>query len=193
MCCLCAVLCEVYGLQAACAAPVLSVSKSLCCTWTCLYTRAFVLVLHLGFSYKSFVLHQDVSAYKSFALHLDVSLSTRACVAPVRICLQDKNFVMHLDVSAYKSPAHAVPVGVRLKKIRVCFGLFRNRYVCFGCFDDTFSKLRNKLNQTRKFIFLVTWTKPKNNRNRLSTIPNQTLIDTICRPAWIHIPFAEGL
>jgi hypothetical protein len=45
----------------------------------------------------------------------------------------------------------------------VCFGLFRENSVCFGCFD-TGPKHRNK----PKKCFLVSRNKPKNNRNRLS-------------------------
>jgi hypothetical protein len=44
----------------------------------------------------------------------------------------------------------------------VYFGLFRNRSVCFGCFE-TYPKHRNKPKNT----FLVSRNKPKINRNRL--------------------------
>ncbi len=72
---------------AACTASLLSVCKSLCCTWACLFTRAFV--LHLACLSTGYLCCTwDVSVYK--------------------------NFVLHLDVSAYKSPAHAVTEGVRL-------------------------------------------------------------------------------
>ncbi len=91
---------------AACAASVLSICKSLCCTWTCLFSI-----------FKDFCATPGVSVYKSFALHL--------------------------DVSANKSAAQAVTVGVLLKFFLVCFGLFRNSSVCFGCFDIS-SKHRNK-------------------------------------------------
>jgi hypothetical protein len=43
------------------------------------------------------------------------------------------------------------------------FGLFRNRSVCFGCFD-----IDPKIETNRKINLLVSRNKPKNNRNRLS-------------------------
>jgi hypothetical protein len=52
--------------------------------------------------------------------------------------------MLHLDVSAYKSPVYAIPGGAQFTKIFfVFFGFFRNRFVCFGCFD-TCSKHRKK-------------------------------------------------
>ncbi len=147
MCCLCAVLCqEVYGLQAACAAPVLSVYKSLCCTWTCLSPRAFVLVLHQGFCLQELctspgrVCLQElcaapgrVSVYKSLCCTCaNLSTIQELCDAPGRVCLQE---------SGQRCTCRCTVE----KMFWVCFGLLRNRYVCFGCFDDTCSKLRNKL------------------------------------------------
>ena len=75
---------------AACAASVLSVCKSLCCTWTCLFSIFKDFCAAPGVSvYKSFVLHIEVSVYKSFALHLDVSA--------------DRSFVLYLDVPVCKN------------------------------------------------------------------------------------------
>jgi len=75
---------------AACAASVLSVCKSLCCTWTCLFSIFKDFCATPGVSvYKSFVLHIEVSVYKSFALHLDVSA--------------DRSFVLYLDVPVCKN------------------------------------------------------------------------------------------
>ncbi len=75
---------------AACAASVLSVGKSLCCTWTCLFSIFKNFCATPGVSvYKSFVLHIEVSVYKSFVLHIEVSVY--------------KGFALHLDVSAERS------------------------------------------------------------------------------------------
>ncbi len=49
----------------------------------------------------------------------------------------------------------------KLRVVSVCFGLLRNRSICFGCFDIG-SKHRNKA----KFFFLVSRNKPKQTRNR---------------------------
>jgi hypothetical protein len=119
----------------ACAAPERVYHQELLC-WCC--TRGSV--------YKSFVLHQDVSAYKSFKAApgrvsvykslcctcANLSTTQELCDAPGRFCLQESG------------PRCTCKCTVE-KMFWVCFGLFRNRYVCFGCFDDTCSKLRNKL------------------------------------------------
>jgi hypothetical protein len=47
------------------------------------------------------------------------------------------------------------------------FGLFRNRSVCFGCFE-TGPKHRNKPKQTEKNCYWFRETNRKRNRNRLS-------------------------
>jgi hypothetical protein len=100
-------------------------------------------MLHLCMSvYQSFVLHLCLSVYKSFVLHLDVC----------RVCLQ-KN----------KSPVYAIPRGAKFTIFFCLFRFFRNRFVCFGCFDMC-SKHRNK---PKNNFFLVSRNKPKNNRNRL--------------------------
>jgi hypothetical protein len=133
--CLQQLVLHLYCLSArACAEPGRVYLHGLLC-YTCVSVyKSFV--LHTDVSgFESFVLHLDVSAYKSFVLHLDV---------PVY-----KSFVTHLDVSVYKSAAQAVTVGVLLKSFLVCFGLFRNSSVCFGCFDIG-SKHRNK---QKYFVF----------------------------------------
>ncbi len=122
---------------------------ALCCTWTCLSARIFAAPVR--------VCRQEL------------------CAVPGRACLQEfllhlcvsvyKSFVTHLDVSANKSAAQAVTVGVLLKIFGVCFGLFRNSSVCFGCFDIG-SKHQNK---PKYFCFLFHETnrnKPKQTRNR---------------------------
>ena len=144
---------------AACAPSVLSVCKSLCCTWTCLITRAFVLHLHGRVCLQELrASHGRVWLQELGAAPGCVCLQ-KLCAAPGRACLQEfllhlyvsvyKNFVTHLDVSANKSAAQAVTVGVLLKIFLVCFGLFRNSSVCFGCFDID-SKHRNK---PKYFVF----------------------------------------
>jgi hypothetical protein len=50
---------------------------------------------------------------------------------------------------------------IKFMVVLVCFGLLRNRSVCFGCFDIG-SKHRNK----PKFFVLVSRNKPKQTRNR---------------------------
>jgi hypothetical protein len=122
---------------------------------------------------QQLVLHLDVSVrqqpvlchgLKQLVVHLD-GLSTRASAAPRRVCLQEpvlhlcmtvyqsfvlhlclsvyQVFVLHLGVSAYKSTVYAIPEEYSLQKIFCLFRFFRNRFVCFGCFD-TCSKHRNK-------------------------------------------------
>jgi hypothetical protein len=82
-----------------------------------------------------------VSVYKSLCCTCtNLSATQELCDAPGRVCLQ-------------KSGPRCTFKCTIEKMFWVCFGLLRNRYVCFGCFDDTCSKLRNKLKQTRKFIF----------------------------------------
>ena len=129
--------------KAACAPSVLSVCKSLCCTWTCLFTRAFV--LHLRVCLQELCASHGRVWLQEFCAAPGCVCLQELCAAPGRACLQEflmhlcvsvyKSFVTHLDVSANKSAAQAVTVGVLLKIFLVCFGLFRNSSVCFGCFD----------------------------------------------------------
>jgi hypothetical protein len=101
----------------------LSVYKSFC-TWKCLSSRA--------------LLHLYTSVYQSFVLHL--------CLSAVY-----KSSVLHLDVFACKSPVYRLNLEEHsLQIFLVCFGYFRNRFVCFSCFDMC-STHRNK----PKIIFLV--------------------------------------
>ncbi len=55
----------------------------------------------------------------------------------------------------------------KFRVVSICFGLFWNSSVCFGCFDIG-SKHRNKPKQTetnRNFLFLVSRNQLKHNRN----------------------------
>jgi hypothetical protein len=131
------------------------------CTWTVPLQEP---VLHLHFRLQELcaapecfclqepALHLCVSVYKSFVLHLDMSTRVYAapvrvrlaeiCAAPGRVCLQER--VLQLCMSANKSTAHSLPVDVQSTHFFwFVFGMFRNRHVCFGCFD-TCSKNRNK-------------------------------------------------
>ena len=154
---------------AACAPSILSVCKSLCCTWTCLFTRAFV--LHLRVCLQELCASHGRVWLQEFCAAPGCVCLQELCAAPGRACLQEfllhlyvsvyKNFVTHLDVSANKSAAQAVTVGVLLKIFLVCFGLFRNSSVCFGCFDIGL-KHRNK---QKYFCFLFHET----NRNKRET------------------------
>jgi hypothetical protein len=66
---------EMYGLQ----------SLSLCCTWTCLSTSAFV--LHLA-CLSTRVLNWTCLPERALCCTM-TCLSTKACAAPVRVCLQE--------------------------------------------------------------------------------------------------------
>ncbi len=132
---------EVYGLQH--------------CSLGCIFTVCLQEPVHfLGVSiYMGFCAVPGLSVYKSFVLHLDVSvnknlcctcacLSTRTSAVPVRVCLQELcDAPGHVFLQEYRQRWNCRCSVVKI--FLVCFGLFRNRYVYFGCFD-TCSKHRNK-------------------------------------------------
>ncbi len=104
-------------------------------------------VLHLCVSVcKIFVLHLKVSVFKSLCCTCSMCMSVypelcaaplliclqEFCAAPGRVCLQTRVQCM-LYLEEHSSHTFFV----------VCFVFFRNRFVCFGCFD-TCSKHRNK-------------------------------------------------
>ncbi len=150
---------------AACAARGLSAYESLCCTFACPSTRSFVLHLDMS-AFRVPVLHLCVSVYKSFVLHLYLSvynslccfcaflftrdlcctwtcLSTTACAAPVHVCLQQ--------------PSPSCTSIHLFRFVLVCFGLFRYMF-----------EIMKQTETNRKILSLVSWNKPKNNRNKLS-------------------------
>jgi len=118
------------------------------------------------------VLHRDVSVYKSFCLHLRClptvyslcctytypsirdlcctwkCLSSRACAALVHVCLRELCAapVLVCLPEFCAAPGTCLPTRVL---VSACCGFFRNRFVCFSCFDPS-SKHRNK----SKNIFL---------------------------------------
>ena len=141
---------EVYGLQ------------QLVLHLYCVSARALAapgLVLHLRVCLQELCTTHGRVWLQEFCAAPGCVCLQELCAAPGRACLQKcllhlcvsvyKSFVMHLDVSANKSAAQAVTVGVLLKIFLVCFGLFRNSSVCFGCFDIG-SKHRNK---PKYFVF----------------------------------------
>jgi hypothetical protein len=140
---------------AACAPSVLSVCKSLCCTWTCLFTRAFV--LHLRVCLQELCASHGRVWLQEFCAAPGCVCLQELCAAPGRACLQEfllhlcvsvyKSFVTHLDVSANKSAALAVTVGV-------LFGLFQfvsKQFCLFRLFRYRFETPK----QTEIFLFLV--------------------------------------
>jgi hypothetical protein len=138
---------------AACAASILFVCKSLCCTWTCLFTRVFVLHLAcvssralcctwtclstralcctwMSLPTRALCCTWTCLSTRTFAAHVRVCLK-EICDAPGHVCLQES------------SPLCNCRCWVVKKIFSLFFGLFRNRYVYFGCID-TCSKHRNK-------------------------------------------------
>jgi hypothetical protein len=102
-------------------------------------------------------LHQTVLSLIMSALQqpvLSQEVSSIPCGAPIHVCLQE--FVLHLEVSFYTSLCQTLEVDelhVFFGFFRLSFDLFRNGFVCFGCFD-TGSKHGNKSKQTeKKFYF----------------------------------------
>jgi hypothetical protein len=84
------ILCqEVYGLPS-----VLSVCKSLCCTWTCLFTRAFV--LHLRVCLQELCASNGRVWLQEFCDAPGCVCLRELCAAPGRACLQA--FLLHLHV-----------------------------------------------------------------------------------------------
>ena len=139
---------------AACAPSILSVCKSLCCTWTCLR----VCLQELCASHGRVWLQKFCAAPGCVCLQ-------ELCAAPGRACLQEfllhlcvsvyKSFVTHLDVSANKSAAQAVTVGVLLKIFLVCFGLFRfvsKQFCLFRLFRYSFETPKQS-ETNRIFLF----------------------------------------
>ncbi len=76
---------------------LVSVYKSLCCTCTCLPTRACAAPARVYL--QEFVLHLHVSVYKSLCCTC-TCLSTRACAAPTRFCLHE--VMLHLEMYGQK-------------------------------------------------------------------------------------------
>jgi hypothetical protein len=151
----CSLCCARRWPTAACGAPGLSVYKSQCCTETCLPTGAFVCtwgvcrlhtvkpVLHLFVSvYKIFVLHLKVSVFKSLWC-ICAFLSTRALFCTCA-CLQSTR-VLCCTWTCLPTWVQCMQYLEKqsLQNFFVCFGFFRNSFVCIGCFD-TCSKHRNK-------------------------------------------------
>jgi hypothetical protein len=97
------------SVPAACATPGLSLYKSMFCSWTCLSTRDLcALVVSV---YKS--LCCTYARLQELFLCIWTCLSTGACAALVFVCLQElwatpgdaclQEPVLHLSVSVYKS------------------------------------------------------------------------------------------
>ncbi len=169
-----------------CCAKRCKAYSSLCCTCTVHLQEP---VLHLDVSmYKSFCAApgRDVSAYKSFELYW-TCLSTKPVVAPVRVCLQalcdaPGRVCLQEPVAA---PVHVclqelcdAPGHVCLQESSPCCTcrcallrcIFRFVSVCFEtCMFVSVVSIHVRNTETnRKNIFLVSWNKPKHNRNRLS-------------------------
>jgi hypothetical protein len=81
-----------------CAASVLSVCRSLCCTWTCLFTRALCCTW-------------TCLSTRALCCTWRVCLQ-ELCATPVRVCLQE--LCDALGRVCLQESAHAVTVGVRL-------------------------------------------------------------------------------
>jgi hypothetical protein len=122
-------------------------TRALCCTWTCLSTRALCCTWMCP---------------PTRALCCTwTCLSTRTFAVPVRVCLP----VTHLDVSAY--------IQEYRQRWNCRCSVKKNFWFVSVCFEtDMFISVvsihvRNT-ETNRKSYFLVSWNKPKHNRNRLS-------------------------
>jgi hypothetical protein len=144
---------------AACAAHVLSVYKSLCCIWTCLSTRAFVL-------------HLDVTCLPTRALSCTGRVRLQEpVVAPVRVCLQA---LCDAPGRVCLQEPLAAPVRVCLQELcdtlgHVCLQESSPRCTCRGallrcifrfvskhaCLFRLFRYMFETPKQTEKNIFLV--------------------------------------
>ncbi len=190
-------LCCVRGVwpTAPCAAPVLSVYKSLCCIWTCLSTRAFVLHPDVS-AYKSFVLYLDVSVYKSLFLNLCMSFyNALRCTcfqdpvtASVLLCLQELCDTPGFACLQESSPCCTYR-WIIFRFVSVCFKTWS-----FGCFDTCF-KHRSKPKQTKRNIFWFRETnrkKPKQIEFRFFSIQTENIF-WMYRGQWHSTAFISRL
>jgi len=144
---------------AACAASLLSVCKSLYISWACLFTWA--LVLHLVcLSTRALWCTWTCLSTRTFAVPVRVCLQ-ELCDAPGRVCLQEYRQHWNCRCSV-------------IKNFLVCFGLFRNRYVYFGCFD-TCSKHRNKPKKLFFGFVKQTETQPKQIEFRFFSVRTENI------------------
>ncbi len=173
----------VYIYMGFCAAPGVSVYQSF--------------VLHLDVSaYNSFVLHLDVPVYKNLCCTCAclptralwctwmclptralcctwTCLPTRTFAVPVRVCLQELCAAPgRVCLQEYRQRWNCRCSVV--KNVLVCFGLFRNRYVFFGCFE-TCSKHPNKPEKLFFGFVKQTETQPKHIEFRFFSVRTENI------------------
>jgi hypothetical protein len=88
---------------------------------------------------------------------LQQSILSHGGVCTWTLCMQEP--VLHLDVIVYKSFLLCLPTKAKTI-LKVCIGLFRNRYVCFGCFRYMF-EIPTQTKTNRKMYFYLNETNRK--------------------------------
>jgi hypothetical protein len=152
---------EVYGLQhpslCCMTASLLTVCTSLYISWACLFTWAFV--LHLACLSTRALCCTWMCLPTRAVCCTWTCLSTRTFAVPVRVCLQELcDAPGRVCLQEYRQHWNCRCSAINI--FLVCFGLFRNRYVYFGCFD-TCSKHRNKPKKLFFGFVKQTETQPK--------------------------------
>ncbi len=155
----------------ACAASLLSVCKSLYISWACLFTWAFV--LHLVFLSTRPLCCTWMCLPTRALCCTWTCLSTRTFSVPVRVCLQELCDVpRRVCLQEYKKQWNCRCLVIKI--FFGCFGLFRNRYVYFGCFD-TCSKHRNKPKNLFFGFVKQTETQPKQIEFRFFSVRTENI------------------
>ncbi len=143
-----------------CASSLLSVCKSLYISWPCLFTWAFV--LHLV-CLSTRALCCTLMCLPTRALCCTwTCLSTRTFSVPVRVCLQQLcDAPRRVCLQEYRQHWNC-----RCSVIKIFW--FVSLYFETDMFISVISIHVRNTETNRKSYFLVSWNKPKHNRNRLS-------------------------
>jgi hypothetical protein len=145
--------------------------SSLCCSWTCLcYCSTAVCTVPGGVWPAAVCFPWTYLFNSSLCCAKRCMANSSLCFSSVCLSVyKSLCFVMHLDVSVYEYGS--------LLFFTECFGtymfvsvvlIYARNLETNRCKPKQTEAHRNKLKQTQKLIFWVSWNKPKNNRNRLS-------------------------